>query len=116
VAFIQHDAFTAKADLKTATVKMMAGGMQKFNIPTSYTVAGVYTVDLVSEVQKRIAGLPDAQVRDALAYFVNEASAILKSGGTTSTPPPTEQKVQPAEQKPPPSTNKAYTGKSERVV
>lgn len=65
-----------KTSKQVALILALKGFLDAFNIPTTRKVAGVYTVDLIRELQKQIGPLSESQVDAGLDYLIPRLTEI----------------------------------------
>ena len=73
MAFVDLKVFRDKKGEITLAIK---GLFDKFSIPTSEKVAGVYSMDLVRELSKRLAPVPEDKLDAGLDYLIAELTKI----------------------------------------
>lgn len=69
MAFVDETIFR---DKKVEIVKAIKGFFDKFNIPTTEKIAGVYTVDLMKELDNRLRPVPKENIDRGLEYLILE--------------------------------------------
>jgi hypothetical protein len=65
-------------DKKAEIVQAIKGLFDKFNIPTTEKIAGVYPVDLIRELSKKLNPVPPEKVDEGLDYLIAELTKIRK--------------------------------------
>jgi hypothetical protein len=73
MAFVREDVWT---DKKHELAKAVREFLDRFGIPTTQRIAGIYTIDLVREFEQRLQGVPDAQIDEAIDWLVGRLARI----------------------------------------
>jgi hypothetical protein len=69
-------------DKKTQIIQVIRGLFDRFCIPTTEKIAGVYTVDLMKELQNRLAPVSDREIEEGLKYLITELTKIQEGNAT----------------------------------
>jgi hypothetical protein len=73
VSFVREDVWT---DKKHELAKAVRELLDRFGIPTTQKIAGIYTIDLVREFEQRLQGVPDSKIDEAIDFMVGRLARI----------------------------------------
>jgi hypothetical protein len=78
LSFIKDEVFTIPKDKKAELLAALKGMFDTFHVPTIETIMGIYNIDIIRELGKRLAPIPPELIDSGLDYLIPKLQEIRK--------------------------------------